>query len=990
MSSDVSPPTAAQWPDLSSWPAEDAPPLEWARFYRDSMGWIVLPTAGPMDVLGYARGLAVEATAAHVSEHGSPPDDAIAEAIWDAAREEADGLLGRPIGYLYKAWMERVAVASDVTDDMLRAAWEPLEHSRGPRAEADLRGVAILPNRSARGLPVCLVDVDPRSGGEVDGPWGMALPGPKASTPGGGVHTLMLSTGKEVAGCDLGPGVDVVAAGGTAIPLPSGSLATPGRRWLRRDPPAVAPDALRKRGRKRAPPRPGAAVGAAAGGERSPGDDWDDDEGQAARVISQPTGDGVRNRDAGVLVGVLARPRSCPADFVRACLEMLAEDLARRDSSSAEATAEIARWRSLLTRGPRDADFAAEVMETWLQVRGDGKRMRTTPAKFCSSVWRVCDRREDGRAGEEDLGVGPPLGVWPPDVPGRPEPAPQPAPQAQHEAPGEAGQDDPVPFPPPTPEVARVAAEASRAAHVEAPRWRGGVDPRLFAPSLGEDYTREHLQRDLLREPIRIDRVMPAVDFATGVHSTSPDLLTPPVSFGWGPHLAAAKRGLSAGEFVAVGASSAGAGKTTFLAWLVNGLALQTACRLLRVPGYEDRPLVLPIWASEMPKRNELYGRLVSSYLGFHRACLDDGPRASEAPGVLAAAAALGMTGDEYVSHARALEDNYGNDDRFPLCVARHHVVRRVDPGRLPRHSRRDGVTVHHRSGPDLVDHLADAVSFFRDDLAARAGVSADKVLPVVVVDPVQRFAGGGPSEKGAIDAILGALNDVLCRELECVVVATSDTTKAAARGVSLDTFLSAEAPALMADVFAGSQGIVHHASDVIAVHPEAVAPDDQARMADDPRRRIRPGCVRMWARLLRSRGGGESPLAFPYEWDRALGRLDPRDPEPLRPPPEQDHGAPGRRGDGGRHASPAAPGAIPRLDPDAEYRLHKSSARMRDGSHVDDMGLVFTDLAREAVAMDGRADPHPGKRWWPDVVVSGRAAASVLEVVTCRHEKLR
>lgn len=988
MSSDVSPPTAAQWPDLSRWPAEDAPPLEWARFYRDHCGWIVLPCAGPMDVLSYARSLAVEATAAYVHDHGGAPDEEASEAIWDAAREEADSLLGRPIGYLYKAWMAKVAVASDVTDEMLAAAWEPT-NTWGPRAEADSRGVAVLPNRSAKGLPVCLVDVDPRSGGEVDGPWGMALEGPKASTPGGGVHTLMLATGKEVAGCDLGPGVDVVAAGGTAIPLPSGS-ATPGRRWLRRDPPVVAPDALRKRGRKRAPPRPGVAAGAASGGERSPGDDWGDDEGQGARIVSQPTGDGVRNRDAGVLVGVLARPRSCPPDFVRACLEMLAEDLSRRDLAGPEATAELARWRSLLTRGPRDADFAAEVMETWLQVRGDGKRMRTTPAKFCSSVWRVCDRREDGRAGEEDLGVGPRLGWWPPDLPGRPEPA-KPAPQAQHGAPGEAGQDDPAPFPPPTPEVARAAAEASKAAHVEAPRWRGGVDPRLFAPSLGEDYTREHLQRDLLREPIRIDRVMPAVDFATGVHSASPDLLTPPVSFGWGPHLAAAKRGLSAGEFVAVGASSAGAGKTTFLAWLVNGLALQTACRLLRVPGYEDRPLVLPIWASEMPKRNELYGRLVSSYLGFHRACLDDGPRAAEAPGVLAAAAALGMTGDEYVAQARALEDNYGNDDRFPLCVARHHVVRRVDPGRLPRHSRRDGVTVHHRSGPDLVEHLADVVDLYREDLAARAGVSTDKVLPVVVVDPVQRFAGGGPSEKGAIDAILGALNDVLCRELECVVVATSDTTKAAARGVSLDTFLSAEAPALMADVFSGSQGIVHHASDVIAVHPEAAAAATMGPAAhDDPRRRIRPGCVRMWTRLLRSRGGGEAPLAFPYEWDRALGRLDPRDPEPLRPPPERDDHGGGQHRGAARQANHGAGGGVPRLDPDGEYRLSKSGARMRDGSQVDDVGLVFTDLAREAVAEEGRADPHPGKRWWPDVVVSGRGAATILATLTCRHEKLR
>ena len=1000
MSNDLSPPTAAQWPDLSSWPDDDAPPIEVARWARDQCGWIVLPTAGPMDVIGYARSLHLDALAGYVEDHGGEPDDETAQALWDHAREEAEQIAGRPIGYIYKAWMAKVAVASDVTDEMLRLAWEPLERSHGPRAEADRRGVAIIPNRSARGLPVCLVDVDPRHGGDVDGPWGMQLPGPKASTPGGGVHTLMLSTGKEVAGCGLGLGVDVVASG-TPIPLPSGS-ATPGRRWLRKDPPVVAPEQLRRRGRRKPPPRVGAGGEAA---ERQPGDDWGDDEGQGAQVVSQPVGDGERNRAAGVLVGMLARPRCLPADFVRACLELLAEVLAGRDASSADARAEMDRWRLLLTRGPRDEAFAAEVMETWLSVRDTSRRrMRTPPAKFVASVWRVCDRREDGRAGEEDRGVGPRLGWWPPEVPGRPIPPPLPVPEAPPSAAQASDgrpnppQSDPAPYPPPSPEAAQAAVDASRldavvgAQAAAARQWRGGVDPRTFAPSIGEDYPRADLQRDLLREPIRICRVMPAVDFATGVHSISPDLLTPPVSFGWGEHLASAKRGLSAGEFVAVGASSAGAGKTTFLAWLVNGLALQTACRLLGVQGYEVRPLVLTIWASEMPRRSELYGRLASSYLGFHRAVLDEGPRAHEAPGVLAAAASLGMDPAAYVAKARALEDLHGNDPRCPLAVARAEVVRRVDPGRLPRHSRSLGVTIHHRTGPDLVEHLADVVDHYRRELAARAGVPEDQVLPVVIVDPIQRFAGGGgESQKGAIDATLEAVNNVLCRELQCAAVVTSDTTKAGAR-LSLDNFLSAEAPGLMADVFAGSQGIVHNASDVIAVHPEAGHPGGPPlRVVDRGREReARPGCVRLWTRLLRSRGGGESPMLYPYEWERSLGRLAPLDPEPVRPPAGRDDE--GRhRPSGGRQADHPAPGGVPRLDPDAEYRLHKSGARMRDGSQVDDLGLVFTELAKEAVALDGRAEPHPMKnRWWPDVVVSGRGAALILERMTCRHEKLR
>src|SRR5688572_14037347 len=131
MTSQPEAPSAAQWPDLSLWPDDDAPPLEWARFYRDHCGWIVLPAAGPMDVLCHARSIAVREAADYAVETAGRVDAEIPreveDDIWDRAREEAGRGLGRPIGYVYNAWMKSVAVAADVTDDMLREAWEPLE-----------------------------------------------------------------------------------------------------------------------------------------------------------------------------------------------------------------------------------------------------------------------------------------------------------------------------------------------------------------------------------------------------------------------------------------------------------------------------------------------------------------------------------------------------------------------------------------------------------------------------------------------------------------------------------------------------------------------------------------------------------------------------------------------------------------------------------------------------------------------------------------------
>jgi hypothetical protein len=239
----------------------------------------------------------------------------------------------------------------------------------------------------------------------------------------------------------------------------------------------------------------------------------------------------------------------------------------------------------------------------------------------------------------------------------------------------------------------------------------------------------------------------------------------------------------------------------------------------------------------------------------------------------------VGESPEWVVSRARDLERVHGHDPRFPLGVAWQEIIKPLQPSKLPRRSRRQGIVVDHRFGPDLIDHVADAVDHYRSEFARRFAVGEDQVLPMVMIDPAQRFAGGaGESEKRAIDAILGAADDVLCRELGCVVVATSDTTKAAAReSTSIDVFLSKDPAALAADVFAGTQGIAHHASVLIALSMEK-PPAADARTA------------RQWARVLKNRDGGASEMAFPFGWERICGRFLAQLPEPLRAPPEGVH----------------------------------------------------------------------------------------------------
>lgn len=862
-------PTPGAWPDASALPGEDASNREWAAFYRDRLGLIALPMPSDLDVISHASSLARRAVVDHIADHGSEPDEETRLAFWDHAREIAEAARKGPIGYIEQAARRKVDSAADVTDEMLDTWFVPPPGATGPRREADRRGICVRPGRSSKGFPLVLVDVDPRHGGDLAGAWGKGLTGPQASTPGGGLHTFMVATGKERNSTGaLAPGVDVVAS--TPIAVPAGRLATPGRTWARWEPPTRAPDALRKAGAfgKKKALAPGQQPH-----EREPGDDdeaLDGEPGRAALAMSTDVDDGERNDRAALIVGLLARPCACPPDFVQACLETLAEWLAGRDKPSQVVHEEAERWRLLLTRGPRDAEFAAEVLRVWYETRNVARsRWKATPERFAISLWKTCDLHLGGTAGAEDLGVGPALAAAPAGWLAAPLPAPAvPAPtgkealQVEPRPPTPAAEE---PAPPPALSPAQQAAETAKVAA----RWRGGIDPRSYVHSLAETYTDADLEADLTREPIQVGEVMPAVDFLRGTYlERDPEAHAAPLAHGWGDGLNQALGGLKAGDFVVVGASGAGAGKTWFACWLANGLAMQTATRILGWRGMADAPIVLPIWVTEMMSKSDLYLRLAGAHLGFDVAAITRGRQAHEAPGIIAMAQKYSMHPEEVVHHARMLERMHGTSEQSPMGFARHHVIKHVRLSKLPRRSRGPGgLIVDHRSGPMLIDHLADAVDCFREDFATAAGVTTDKVFPLVIIDPTQRFV-SGDSEKRAIDEFVGAAAQVLCSELDAAVVATCDTTKAAATEIRVTDFLGMEAKALEARVLAGSYGIVHNATHCVLLQAEH-PPDGGLRS-------------RQWARLTKNRSGGPAASGFPFGWERHLGRYIPEAPEGL------------------------------------------------------------------------------------------------------------
>ena len=423
---------------------------------------------------------------------------------------------------------------------------------------------------------------------------------------------------------------------------------------------------------------------------------------------------------------------------------------------------------------------------------------------------------------------------------------------------------------------------------------------RRLLPTLGQAYTAEQMRRDMARRPLRVDVLYPFADFITGVNERDPG-----PGHGLGHWFGRGLGGLAPGDFKVLGAPGSKAGKSHFLGQLAEGLALCTAARILGDPNYANAPVVLPVWISEMPKEGEIWLRMASRHFGFDMACVSDGELAEEARGVQHMANELQWTTSDVVRHARALcEWTRSERDRLPLGFALEHLVREIDLSALPMGKGRGRFREDPRTGPDLVGHVADAVALYRRDLAGLLSIPEDDVLPVILLDPGQRWAGEGDSPKQALDALLAAGLSRICKRrtgLGGVLLATSDTTKAATR-MDLATFLSADGRALTADIFAGSQ-LIPHAADVSAVCSEA--PVGVAGAPPSLR-------TTQYARVLLGRTGAPAEC-YPFDWEMHTGRFRARPSEPLRAPVDPNERERGRQGGGSgdRRGKPTGPAGV-------------------------------------------------------------------------------
>ena len=928
----------SQWPSEHEWPSASDDPRAHVRFYRDRLGLRCYPTPSLADVMQSAKRFYLEAERDWCEDHkGVGPEGDDRSMLLDLAREEAEATRKGPLALTHKAFTE----APVISEEMIERGWGGKNSGRG---------IAVALGRSTKGYPLAQLDVDPRHGGEVDGALVAGLIGDRAaamvaSTPGGGLHVYVLgdSTLRPQVSGALAPGVELRTTGYAMMPSGLSSAATGdegkgGRSWVSTGRPQRAPESLRRAvhrvGSGGAAPKAsalGGGVSEVGGDSDAASGGCDEGSGRATQVISSEVGDGERNAAASVIVGVLARPGAVPEDARHALMLALSEHLAGRDAPSSVCRETAAEWTRALTRGPRDASFAADVIEVWASVRDRSPRpWRTSKARAVArSLWRTADRRLGGEAGAEDLGEGPSIGVvpsWVPAPPPHPAIAPLPAGDIV------AAAEDYV-LNGPTPEQAAQALAATtaalgfspaaytaQAAASKAPAGKAAIDlRRLFVP-LGEMYGAAEMAVDEARKPVRVAKLPPFVDFLQG----GPDE-SYPHGYGMGPWFGRGLGGLVAGDMKAFGAAGAKAGKTYFVGQMLDGLAMQTAYRLMGISGYEDAPIVLVFWVSEMAKKSDLPMRFVARALGYDAKVTTQGVDAIDSVS-LAALRSAGMTPTEYVTHARRLRAWHQDPrlDALDLLDAQrdpawftmlpHLAMRRaildcarvIDMSILPDAEGHGRGRIIHDGGPRLVAYAAEAMALARSEFCERHRIPEADVLCVVCCDPAQRFAGDdGHDSKAALDGMIRAWSKHVCRAdgLNGAVIFTSDTTKAAVKEMDLGRFCRDAGNKVIAEIFAGSQAIAHEC-DCVGLMAETTEDTEVT------------GRALMRARVLSGRTGASTEI-YPFSWELHTGRFRPMDPKSV-PIPEREErpgfggsgSGPGNRASGAARppASPAGP----------------------------------------------------------------------------------
>lgn len=302
----------------------------------------------------------------------------------------------------------------------------------------------------------------------------------------------------------------------------------------------------------------------------------------------------------------------------------------------------------------------------------------------------------------------------------------------------------------------------------------GRAAPNLDAdaPTFSSAYGPGHLAADRRRGLVSLARLPPWPADGQG---------EPAAGHGWGPPLnAMLSGGLRPGEMLALGAASAGAGKTAFLMQLADGLALRNGRILAGEEGWGSA--ITPVLIASEMSAAALSWRTLARWTGHSASYFRGGESLAHKPGAPQA----------WLDADRALSDG-------ELAQARSWM-RLIEPSKVAS-ALDDGAVA-------FVAYLSTLVEAWRERIARE--LPGRDVVPVVVVDPVQRYQ-GGDDEVQALNTLARSLCAATV-ERNWIALMTSDTNKAAASGRS-DTERDEEEGAA---VFRGSYGLQHEVSSAL------------------------------------------------------------------------------------------------------------------------------------------------------------------------------
>ena len=794
--------------------------LDHALLYHSMGGW-VFPGYSPLDEVGYRQALI---------RQGMSPEDAYQKAK-------------RALKHTFEPWAERrkLGEAGRPTEAEIRE-WFDGEPARP---------VIILtgPGATAGGQLVG-VDVDTIKGGDA-APW----IGPEvtmlASTPRGGFHAYHFTSDAETVKTsqdDVGPGIDIRGAGGLLV-APSGEVATPGRVWLRWGPPSPAPLAeirkrLAARGKAKAPlSRAAQDIDPDAIPDAPP-------PGEFVQACTQVAPPGKRQGPVGTLVGNLARRCPLPHDMVEAALDLLIE--ARGDDPEA-----VDGWREALEADSRSLTFTLKVLHAWNKLRVSPPWSNDELETTTRSLWNTSLSREMATNAARSIDVEPEE-VEPEETQEEVE-----APEVAASEPQRGGV-----FEPPTKAPLPLTPEQQQE---EDAKTRAGLDE--FAPTLADAFNPDAFDAVLSRAMIPCGVLPPwreVRDDGSVVRVTNT-----PNGHGFGEVMDdIIGGGLKPGFMAVVGAEAAKVGKTAIMDQWMDGILLRSVevLRALAAGEKTDEPIIVRYDLSEM-NAEDLTMRQLGRWIGIDSTAFRRGRNGHKAPGVKALAVSTGKSAEDIFARYKAAAKAETTDKTGDLYAIRK-LRRIINPRSLrSRHEKapEGGKPQDHRRGVLLLRDLATGIDA---DLGIRArewGVSRKQVIPLIFIDPIQRFQSTERSDAvGALDELVEELR-AIADELGAIVFCTSDTNKESAKGPTPDRNGkipedTRTPPQIAAGVFRGSYKLLH-LPDVAFV---------LRAVANNPRQMELLVGINRW-------NGQTEPLRFDFE--RQTGRYTPAQPETTTPP---------------------------------------------------------------------------------------------------------